>query len=270
MDPYKVLGVKSKASIDEIRRAYRNLAKKYHPDVNSDSKADERIAEINAAYEQLSDPDSRRAYDTRFSSGQVEQEEDPVEEYKREYRRQKINEVQEEAGGKAERQAQWYRVIRTLCYPIGVFSILVIADFFLPVNTEIDYPVYGYQRTVGGKYDSTVVSYMKTNQYEFEVPGNVHLDYDYYAKEKKFVSLEFTPIFKTLRTIGVDHDEYMLVYPAPDSIYFPLFFPIPYILLVLSAIVIWKKKYTMTRYSMSFIPVVIALVFLTIMISKQV
>jgi hypothetical protein len=270
MDPYKVLGVDKEASINEIRNAYRKLAKRYHPDVNADSRADERIAEINAAYEQLSDPDSRRAYDNRFSSAHAEQEEDPVEAYKREYRRQKINEIQEEAGRKAQRQAQWYGVIRMLCYPIGIFSSLVIADFFLPVNTEIDYPIYGYQRTLNGKYGPTVLSYMKTNQYEFEVPSNVHLDYDYYAKEKKFVSLEFTPIFKTLRTIGVDHDEYVLVYSAPDSIYFPFFFPIPYILLALSAIVIWKKEYTITRYSMSFIPIVIALVFLTIMITKQV
>ena len=270
MDPYEVLGVNKEASLDDIRRAYRRLAKKYHPDVNSDKGAVEKIAIINAAYEQLADLDKRLVVDTYFCSTNIELEEDPVEAYKREYKRQKINESREKAGKKAERQAKVYTLIRTLCYPIGIFSILVIADFFLPVNAEIDYPVYGYQRTLHRKYSSTVLSYMKTSRNEFEVPSNVHLDYDYFAKEKKFVSLEFTPIFNTLRTIGVDHGQYVLVYPAPDSIYFPLFFPVPYIMLVLSAIFIWKKEYTLSRYSLSFMPVVTALIFFVIMVVKQV
>ena len=56
-DPYKVLGVSRNASDDEIKRSYRALAKKYHPDRNpGDEAAARKMQEINAAYEQIKDP----------------------------------------------------------------------------------------------------------------------------------------------------------------------------------------------------------------------
>ncbi|MED9958718.1 MAG: DnaJ domain-containing protein [Christensenellales bacterium] len=63
-DYYRVLGVKKDASAEEIKKAYRVLAKKYHPDVTGGDKAAERrFIEINEAYDTLSDAEKRRAYD---------------------------------------------------------------------------------------------------------------------------------------------------------------------------------------------------------------
>jgi DnaJ-class molecular chaperone len=63
-DPYIVLGVKREAGADDIKRAFRKLAKAYHPDYNKDDpKAAERFAEINSAYEVLGDDAKRKAFD---------------------------------------------------------------------------------------------------------------------------------------------------------------------------------------------------------------
>src|SRR5215203_562971 len=64
VDLYKALEVSKEASQDEIRRSYRRLARKYHPDANpGDRQAEERFKEIQQAYEVLSKPEKRREYD---------------------------------------------------------------------------------------------------------------------------------------------------------------------------------------------------------------
>src|SRR4051812_38364117 len=63
-DPYKVLGVDRKASAADIKKAYRKLARPYHPDRNpGDAKSEERFKEIQEANAILSDPEKRKAYD---------------------------------------------------------------------------------------------------------------------------------------------------------------------------------------------------------------
>lgn len=64
IDYYKILGIDKKASQEDIKKAYRKLARKYHPDLNpNDKEANKRFQEINEANEALSDPEKRKKYD---------------------------------------------------------------------------------------------------------------------------------------------------------------------------------------------------------------
>ena len=68
-DYYEVLGLSKNASEDDIKKAYRKLAKKYHPDINKAADAEEKFKEINEAYEVLSDPQKKATYDQFGHSG---------------------------------------------------------------------------------------------------------------------------------------------------------------------------------------------------------
>src|SRR3990167_4484541 len=72
-DYYKILGVSREAQEDEIKRAYRKLARKYHPDVSKEANAEERFKEVQEAYEALKNEENRKTYDqlgSHWRSGQ--------------------------------------------------------------------------------------------------------------------------------------------------------------------------------------------------------
>src|SRR3972149_74289 len=73
-DYYDVLGVDRSATQEAIQKAYRKLARKHHPDVNSDPASEEKFKGINEAYEVLKDPEKRKRYDALGSNWQAGQD----------------------------------------------------------------------------------------------------------------------------------------------------------------------------------------------------
>ncbi|MCU0568552.1 MAG: DnaJ domain-containing protein [Oculatellaceae cyanobacterium Prado106] len=92
---YETLEVSHSASQAEIKSAYRRLAKKFHPDVNQTASSHEQIAQINAAYEVLSDPFQRQSYDRQITYyGRVTEDFDPIA--RRTARQQRTAEAQKQ------------------------------------------------------------------------------------------------------------------------------------------------------------------------------
>jgi curved DNA-binding protein len=73
-DYYETLGVSRDASKEEIQKAFRKLARRYHPDVSSSKEGEEKFKQINEAYEVLRDPEKRKRYDALGANWQAGQE----------------------------------------------------------------------------------------------------------------------------------------------------------------------------------------------------
>jgi curved DNA-binding protein len=84
-DYYAILGVKRDAGPDDIKKAYRKLAQKYHPDVSKDPKGEEKFKDVAEAYQTLKDPEKRAAYDQLGSAYQPGQEFRPPPDWEKQF-----------------------------------------------------------------------------------------------------------------------------------------------------------------------------------------
>jgi curved DNA-binding protein CbpA len=119
-DYYEILGVEKKASADDIKSAYRKLAKKYHPDKNKSPDAEEKFKELNEANEVLSDKNKRQQYDSYFdasidkndSSGNSRKAQKEAERREREKARQEEEERirrRRQAWERRTKEREWFR-----------------------------------------------------------------------------------------------------------------------------------------------------------------
>lgn len=153
-DPYKVLGVSPDASDEEIKRAYRRLAKKYHPDLNpGDQEAARKMQEVNAAYEQIKNPEKASAqgqgsygYDPFGSYGQRDysgsQSGDPYQQAAYQYIRfGRYQEALNALNNSAEHNARWYYLSALANDGLGN-QVTALEHIRKAVSMEPDNPEY--------------------------------------------------------------------------------------------------------------------------------
>lgn len=202
-DYYAILGVHHKASETEIKRAFRRLAVKYHPDKNADHQAEQLFKEINEAYSVLGDPSERSAYDSRlenpFASILTEQAQprhrDPA------YNRPKP------ATPRATRESETAVLIREYvdhvrwASKIGlVLSVLFFIDYIIPrsvVKEEVNEIAHVRGRRGFSHYKVFTVSGRKIKIYPEDLKG---------VFEEKTIIVAYTFLYSTPMTVSTSQD----------------------------------------------------------------
>ena len=254
MDPYQILGISPDAKNDEIKKAYRRLVKQYHPDKNSSAEASSRVQLINAAYEILSDPLKRAQYHQPAYADVIE-EEDPIEAYKREFKRKRWEKEQAARARAITRERVTYKVFRTLTFPILVFALLIVTDGFLPFIPHEEIPIAGWQeRERGGKYSQGVLnSYLQTPGFYVRVPHEFHLNYPYYDDVKPPVTIYTSAIFDVPREVSSTFGGYHWKVEILNTVH-NHYFPVKWMLLLSSLFVVIRKKFSLLDYAVCFLP----------------
>ena len=275
MNPYEILGVPSDATDEEIKSAYRNLVKQYHPDVNRDQN-ENRIRQLNEAYDILSDPKRKASYDRGpvFTSFTPEHQEAPEELYRREYlarKREKDRQKRDEDARKILRfeagMKVFYRYVWILAFPVLVFSLLLVIDRYLPQLEYREVAESGWQKKTGRRYHKRhrskgyLVSYMKTKNFIIAVPDEMHVDYDYYAADRKVLTISVSPIFKIPSTVS------LAGHPPADveRTIFSNQFKIHYLLFISSLFIVFRKRYSPLNFCVSVMLPILLIAVLLIM-----
>lgn len=256
MDYYQILNVSANASDREIKLAYRTLVKKYHPDRNPSEQAKEITAQLNEAYEVLSDPIKRFQYDNRFYQAFSEPvyEEDPREVYRREYVRRKQEEAKWEAQQEARRSEEkkmelWqihFVVARTLSFPLLALSFFLLLDRYSPTVSERHLVIAGWQVGVTG---GDTLTFLRTSTFTIEVPEHMHVRYDYDGDPEVPMMFKRSPLLHRLKGIVVDdghgRQEFSPVgIPKNPYLVWPLF--------ICSAIVALHRKHSLLITALNF------------------
>lgn len=140
-DYYRILGLQEGAGEEEVRSAFRSLVKQFHPDVNAEPGTHERFIEIQEAYEVLTDPERKAAFDLRRQARKISRDE--LERRERVYRewvwqQQELGRRRSKAQASQDTQSElsdnWTRVMRgvNLIYNL-LFLLMFLGIIFIPM-----------------------------------------------------------------------------------------------------------------------------------------
>ncbi len=239
---FRILGINPTTDKGAIKKAYRKLAFKYHPDVNDSPEAQSKFIELSDAYDVLMGvkkapksrkPKSNSAQSTTAKDNNVSREE-RVKAAKDRYEKAKHRELEEEANYYFKLISGWkWRFMKLFGMVSSVFALLLILDFILPTQNEL-----------------FVVENTTTNdlygQVFFEIDNNVHY-FDYLKasliQRYPLIEIHFTPLFNDFKSFSFVGGPEASQYVKPMFCYL-YFFPIVIVLLLLPLLTVWYKRPT--------------------------
>lgn len=256
---YEILGVRDRASAGEIKKAYRQLVKVYHPDINPTPEAELKIIEITTAYEILGDPETKRTFDLQYfegvNAGYTTQETYSEEELARkEWARQRRAAEQAEIAKNHKIKVKFYAFQRLTCYFYLVVAIVFSADYFVRLQFET-YAVnlIGMSMDQGGKYRTYIQTRDKTL---LETTRGVYDHYD--QRRKDDIRIYYSSVFDIPAEVGVKYDGQWLTYPIFGTMLeFGNIFP--YCIILICMVIIRQKYYADWALTISFIPFFLSL-----------
>ena len=192
-DYYQILGVSRTASFDTIRSAYRKLVVLYHPDKNPAPDAHERIAEINHAYDVLSDDEKRRSYDLKLTYGWTEHVQEPPARTHRDPR-YRPGAARPSTGSRRSTQyelmKEYLPFVKWFSYAGLAVTLLLAADRILPFETAVEqiHQIYA----VRGKYNDVIYYLLETNTGREVV---MYREEALYFSEQTDVMVHFTSLY---------------------------------------------------------------------------
>lgn len=242
---YEVLGVQVSASNADLKRAYRNLVKRYHPDINPAAEAKDKIRLINEAYEVLSEYYSRQAYDLTMEGGSSAAYEPPKEteevKYRREYLKKQAHEKRVSLENLLKTKIKFYRFQRIVCFLFFASGLLFTVDYYYAPN-QID-----------AKITSMNLAFKQTELKlgKWILSADRGLYEEYQRTGGKEVIVTFSSIFKIPTNVGLKGSS--STYSIKGTLH-SLGNVLSIMVLVFSAMVIKDKEYSDFRLTCGIVP----------------
>lgn len=244
MNHYEVLGVSQSANKGEIKDAYRQLVKKYHPDLNPSSGAAEKIRAINEAYEVLSEFHSRKHYDGSISNEpyeSIQHEETNEEKYRREYLRKRAHQERIRIDHLIKIKSKFYKVERVFCMFFLALGIIYTVDYY-------NLPFSSAEKIVTIRSDDWSTT-IKTESNTYVTIKEIH--YESRRRNESTVLITSSLVFNVPAKIGLVGSEIKYqVYNTLHSFYNVF----SVIILIFSAVVVTNKEYSDFRLTCGIVP----------------
>lgn len=240
MNHYEALEVKPTASQGQIKTAYRKLVKQFHPDINPDPQAADRMIKINEAYEILSDSTTRNLYDLFLQGVPVKtvlKETTPEQKYRAEYIRNRIRNQRKRMEQQFRYKQRFYRYFRFANMFFFGLALVLTFDYYYSFN-EYTYPT---DEVILGRYETFIL---------IKNGGKIATDRsfyrDYMSKSAPSVTIRYTSVLDLPQKVkAINGSREFFIHGTIYS--FRNAFSV--IIFVFSLVVIGNKRYTDFRLS---------------------